>query len=305
MDITLALGGGGVRGVAHIGVIRALEAHGFNIRAISGTSAGGLVGAVYAAGFSTSKLEAIVVELDQDRSYERHPNDDPSLLGIANIEEKLTNILSEKTFNELKIPFAVTAGCLETGQEIILHQGKVVEALLATIAVPGIFPSQRIGGRLLIDGGILDPVPIQVARWLKPDLPVVAVSLHKTTHEFVMSEADFPIPIPGPVHIIERLASLRPVQAFKIFNRSIEISGRHLAKLNIKLYQPEVLIEPEVGHIGLLQTIDIDEIILEGMRAAEMSLSLIEAEANWKRKIKRRVKRYVQPHPFPDYWGNI
>ena len=77
------------------------------------------------------------------------------------------------------------------------------------------------------------------------------------------------------------------------------------AKLNIKLYQPEVLIEPEVGHIGLLQTIDIDEMILEGMRAAEMSLNMIEAEANWKRKIKRRVKRYVQPHPFPDYWGNI
>ncbi len=305
MDITLALGGGGVRGVAHIGVIRTLEDHGFIIRAISGTSAGGIVGAVYAAGFSTSKLETIVVELDQDRSYERHQNDGPSLLGIANIEEKLTNILSEKTFDELKIPCAVTAGCLETGQEIILHQGKVVEALLATIAVPGIFPSQKLGGRLLIDGGILDPVPIQVARWLEPDLPVVAVSLHKPQHDFVMSEADFPIPIPGPAHIIEQLVNLRPVQAFRIFNRAIEISGRHLAKLNINLYQPEVLIEPEVGHIGLLQTIDIDEMIHEGMRAAEMSLSLIEAEGNWKRKIKRRVKRYVQPHPYPDYWGNI
>lgn len=305
MEISLALGGGGVRGVAHIGVIQTLENHGFSIKAIAGTSAGGLIGAVYAAGFTTKKLEAVANDLDKNRTYERHSDDNPSLLGLSFIEDKLTNLISDCTFDELEIPLAVTAACIETGQEIILRKGKVVRAVLATIAIPGIFPAQKIGGRLLTDGGILDPVPIQVARWMRPDLPVVAVGLHMVPQGYVMQEADFPIPVPGPSQIIEHLANLRPVQAFKIFHRSIEISSRHLAELNIKLYQPEVLIQPHVGHIGLLQNINIDEIIKEGILATEGELNLIEAETHWRRKIRRHVRRYVHPNPFPDYWGNV
>ncbi|MDF1519001.1 MAG: patatin-like phospholipase family protein [Brevefilum sp.] len=303
MEITLALGGGGVRGIAHIGVLRALENHGFKIKAIAGTSAGGLVGAVYAAGFSTEKIEKTVNEMDANRSFWHQSNDQPSLLGLSGITKILSELLADRTFEELKIPFAATAVSLYSGEEIILTKGKVIDAVLATIAVPGVFPSQEIGGRILIDGGVLDPVPVQVARWMCPDLPVVAVMLHKTPEGWVPDELPLPISIPGPSSIVERLTKLRPVQALKIFTRSIEVSSKHLSELSMQVHKPEVIITPRVGHIGLLQTVDAEEMIREGMNATEEVLKQIESEANWMKKLQRKVKGKFIPGEKPEIWG--
>ncbi|KUK45723.1 MAG: hypothetical protein XD73_1401 [Anaerolinea thermophila] len=305
MEITLALGGGGVRGVAHIGVLRALENHGFKIKAIAGTSAGGLVGAVYAAGFSTEKIEKTVNEMNANRSFWHQSNDQPSLLGLSGITNTLSELLADRTFDELKIPFAATAVSLYSGEEIILTKGKVIDAVLATIAVPGVFPSQEIGGRILIDGGVLDPVPVQVARWMRPDLPVVAVMLHKTPEGWVPDELPLPISIPGPSSIVERLTKLRPVQALKIFTRSTEVSSKHLSELSIKVHKPEVLITPRVGHIGLLQSVDVEEMIREGMNATEEVLTQIESEVNWMKKLQRSVKGKIIPSEKPEIWGEL
>jgi NTE family protein len=303
MEITLALGGGGVRGIAHIGVLRALENHGFKIKAIAGTSAGGLVGAVYAAGFSTEKIEKTVNEMDANRSFWHQSNDLPSLLGLSGITKILSELLADRTFDELKIPFAATAVSLYSGEEIILTKGKVIDAVLATIAVPGVFPSQEIGGRILIDGGVLDPVPVQVARWMCPDLPVVAVMLHKTPEGWVPDELPLPISIPGPSSIVERLTKLRPVQALKIFTRSIEVSSKHLSEMSMQVHKPEVIITPRVGHIGLLQSVDAEEMIQEGMDATEEVLTQIESEANWMKNLQRRVKGKFIPGEKPEIWG--
>ena len=305
MDISLALGGGGVRGIAHIGVLRTLEQHNFKVKAIAGTSAGGLVGSVYAAGFSTQKIEDAVKDFDPLRSFNRHPDDRPSLLGLGSISDKLSELLADRTFDELEIPFAATAVSLYTGKEIILNKGKVLDAVLATVAVPGVFPSQKIGGRVLIDGGVLDPVPIQVARWLRPDLPVVAVTLHKRSPDCPEDEVPLPISIPGPASIVEHLNNLRPVQAFKIFSQSFEVASNHLTELSMQLYKPEVIIAPLVGHIGLLQKINVEELIQAGMHATEEILCKIEAETNWTKKLQRKVRHRVNPDPLPEYWGNI
>ncbi len=305
MEISLALGSGGVRGVAHIGVLRALESHGFKVKAITGTSAGGLVGAVYAAGFSTLEIEATVKELDENRSFSRKPNDQPSLLGLSGIANKLSQLLADRTFDDLKIPFSATAVSLYSGKEIILTKGKVLDAVLATIAIPGVFPSQEIGGRILVDGGVLDPVPIQVARWMRPDLPVVAVILHKLPKNWLPEELPLPMPVPGPSSIIERLTKLRPVQALKIFTRSIEVSSKHLTELSIELYKPEVVISPKVGHIGLLQNINTSEMIQTGIDATEETIRELKAEVNWVKRIQRQMKHRITPESCPDYWGNI
>jgi NTE family protein len=305
MEITLALGGGGVRGIAHIGVLRALENHGFKIKAIAGTSAGGLVGAVYAAGFSTEKIEKTVNEMDANRSFWHQSNDQPSLLGLSGITKILSELLADRTFDELKIPFAATAVSLYSGEEIILTKGKVIDAVLATIAVPGVFPSQEIGGRILIDGGVLDPVPVQVARWMCPDLPVVAVMLHKTPEGWVPDELPLPISIPGPSSIVERLTKLRPVQALKIFTRSIEVSSKHLSEMSMQVHKPEVIITPRVGHIGLLQSVDAEEMIQEGMNATEEVSTQIESEANWMKNLQRRVKGKFIPGEKPEIWGGV
>jgi NTE family protein len=171
--------------------------------------------------------------------------------------------------------------------------------------VPGVFPSQEIGGRILIDGGVLDPVPVQVARWLNPELPVVAVMLHMEPDGWKPEDIPLPMPIPGPAPIIERLSKLRPVQAFKIFSRSMEVSSKRLSELSMKVYKPEVIITPKVGHIGLLQNININEMIQEGIDATEKTLKQIESEGNWMKKIQRQVKKQIHPCEQPDIWGNI
>ena len=305
MDIVLALGGGGIRGIAHIGVLRTLEEHGFNIRAIAGTSAGGLVGAVFAAGIDTHRIEAEVKDINLMRAFTRHQDDAPSLLGLGEIATKLSELLGERTFSDLKIPYSATAVSLHTGKEIILNQGKVLDAVLATIAVPGVFPNQEIGGQVLIDGGILDPVPVQVARWMRPDLPVVAVMLHQLPPGYTEDTTNLPFTIPGPSSLVDRLAKLRPVQAFRIFSQSFEVASKHLTKLTLQLYKPEILISPPVGHIGLLQMIDVDEVIQAGVKATEEALEEIESEANWMKNLQRMVKNRVYPDSLPTHWGNI
>jgi NTE family protein len=305
MDITLALGGGGVRGLAHLGVLKTLENHDFKIRAIAGTSAGGLVGAVYAAGISTEKIVESFKAMNKNRSFGRKDNDAPSLLGLSSITNALTELLGDCTFDDLKIPFAATAVSLRTGKEIILRKGKVLDAVLATIAIPGVFPSQEVGGRVLVDGGIMDPVPVQVARLMAPGLPVVAVLLHKPPDDFELKDFSLPLPIPGPSSIVERLTQLRPVQAFKVFSRSMEVASKHLTELSINLYEPEVVIAPPIGHIGLLDDVDVDKLINIGATATEATLQDIKSESNWIRRIKRHVKQQIKPPDFPDFWAEI
>jgi NTE family protein len=305
MDISLALGGGGVRGVAHIGVLRTLEKHGFSVKAIAGTSAGGLVGAVYAAGFSTQKIEQTIEEIDENRSFMQRDSNRPSLLGISWVATRLSDLLADRTFSDMEIPYAATAVSLKTGKEIILQKGKILDAVLATIAIPGVFPSQEIGGRVLVDGGVLDPVPIQVARWMRPDLPVVAVMLHRKPDDYIDDETLLPIQIPGPSSIVDRLVKLRPVQAFQIFARSIEISSKHLTELSMQLYKPEVVIAPKVGHIGLLQKINSDEMIQAGIDATEETMEKLKSEANWMKRIQRQVRHQFKPKPVPRIWENV
>lgn len=303
MDISLALGGGGIRGVAHLGVIRSLEKHGFKIKAIAGTSAGGLVGAVYAAGYSTEEIENAVSNLGTNWVFSRNDTRRPALLGIGAIAKQLSGLLGDRTFDELKIPYAATAVSLGTGKEFILREGKVLDAALATMAIPGVFPSQEIGGSVLVDGGVLDPVPIQLARWMRPDLPVVAVVLHKYPEGYEEPQTAFPISLPGPSSITEQITKLRMVQALQIFTHSMEVTGARLSDLGVKLYQPEVLIEPRVGHIGVLQTIDTNILIKAGEAATEAVLSELQSEARWTKRIERAVKHRINPDPLPDIWA--
>ncbi len=302
MDITLALGGGGVRGVAHIGVLRALEKHGFNIKAVAGTSAGGLAGAVYAAGYSTEQIENTFNEMEMNFSISPIRNKQPALLGISWITKKISKLLGDMTFEDLKIPFAATATNLKTGKEFIIKRGKVMDAVLATIAIPGAFPGQDIEGHILADGGVVDPVPIQVARWMAPDLPVVAVMLHETPDNYVIDEKKLPISFPGPASILDRIANLKVVQAFNIFTRSAEVSGEQITELAIQLYKPEVIIAPKVGHINVLQDVNSKELIQAGIDATEQSMALLKSQANWARRLRRQMRRRISPDPMPETW---
>ena len=118
--ITVALGGGGMKGFAHIGVLRQLEKEGYEVAAIAGTSVGGIIGALFACGYSTTDIENFSKSLKFPNIFNREPDDAPSLMGLQGLYKLLAEKLGDKTFQDIKIPFAVTAVDTKSGQELIL-----------------------------------------------------------------------------------------------------------------------------------------------------------------------------------------
>lgn len=288
MDITLALGGGGAKGNAHIGVLRRLEKEGFRIRSVAGTSFGGIVAALYAAGNSPREIQTIFEAVDQDHLYGRDPHDGPSLLGLAGVRAVLDQTLGEKTFEDLRIPCAVTAVDIRSGAEITLSKGRLKDAVLATIALPGIFPVQHLNGWELVDGGVLDPVPVAAARVLSPNLPVVAVVLNDPMDKPVRG---YTIRIPGiiPRPIAQRLARISLAQSLDIFLRSVDVSSRAMAHYRLQLDQPEVVLRPAVHHLSLLDKVVIEEVALLGEQAVEKALPELKRAVSWRARLSRKL----------------
>lgn len=286
MEITLALGGGGAKGNAHIGILRVLEREGFKICGLAGTSIGGLIGAVYAAGSTPDQILEYFRSVDQTKLYGRQSGEQPALLGLAGVTQVLSDLIADITFEELSIPFAVTAVDLITGRPQILNQGSVMEAVLATIAVPGIFPARQRGNQLLIDGGIFHPVPTEVARSLCPRYPTVAVVLSQLSD----TQVRLPVPhIPGPAPLISYLSRLRVAQALNVFLRSLDISGRLLTELRLEIDKPDVIIRPDLSGIGLLDRVKVDEVTRRGEIAAESSLPALRKVVQWQYRLTKAI----------------
>ena len=286
MDITLALGGGGAKGNAHIGVLRRLEKEGYKIRSVAGTSFGGLVAILYAMGNSPDELQTIFESVDQTQLYGRDSQDGPALLGLAGVRKWLYQVVGEKTFGDLQIPCAVTAVDIKTGGEVILSEGKLKDAVLATIALPGIFPAHRLGDMELMDGGVLDPVPVLVARMLSPGLPVVAVVLNdpidKPVHPYII-----PVPSIIPRQIAERITRMNLAQSYDIFMRAVDVSSRAVAHFRLELDKPDVIIRPHVHHIQLLDKVSVAEVAQMGELAVEKVLPQIKRATSWERRVSK------------------
>ncbi len=288
LDITVALGGGGAKGNAHIGVLRFLERHGFRIRAIAGTSFGGLVACFYAAGFTPDEIEEIFAKVDQSTLYARVKDETSSLLGITRVDTWLRESLGEYKFEDLKIPCAVTAVDLRTANEVIINRGPLRDGILSTIALPGIFPSFMRQELELIDGALLNPVPVAVARALGRSLPVIAVPLNAPLGEPPRSRS-LPLLDSLPEPLAERLGNLRVAKALDVFLRSIEISGRQVCELRLQLERPEVVIRPLVSDIGILQRVDVHEVVKLGEEAARAQLPELLRATSWSAGLSRRV----------------
>ncbi len=290
MDITLALGGGGVRGIAHVGVLRVLEREGFHIRAIAGTSIGSIISVLYAYGNTPDQIEDFLSNVDQSRLYGWPLSDGPGLLGVRGISDFLKTQLGESTFENLKLPCAAVAVDLNSNREIILRRGKVVDAILGSIAIPGLFPPREIDEYLLIDGGVLDPVPVRAARTLMPGLPVVAVSL--------MAPLDAPtiplnIPSTVPKQLADHITRLQVTRAFRIFADAIDIAQRQMTELRLQIDSPEVLVRPMVNDLNLLERIDVHEVASRGDRAMELALPDLFRAVSLPRRAIRRLRQMV------------
>lgn len=288
MDITLALGGGGAKGNAHIGVIRRLEEEKFRIHALAGTSFGGLVAVFRALGYSPNEIEEMFAELDQSRLYGHAPDEGPSLLGLAGATKWLENVIGERTFRDLRIPCILTAADLTSGQEVLLSEGSLVDALLATIAIPGIFPARRIGELELIDGGALNPVPVAPARSLAPKLPVVAVMLNLPMG-IPAQTWNIPLPEYFPRPLVKRLSRMRYAQALDVFLRSLDMVGRAVAQYRLEVDHPEIVIRPAVTEIGILDRVNVHDIARKGEQAVDEMLPELRKLFAWQNRFRRVI----------------
>jgi len=289
--IGLALGSGGAKGLSHIGVLKVLEREGIEVSYISGSSAGALIGGLYAKGYSAKDLEKLALDIGKNKEeFYKLFDFSKSLQGIIKGEkilEYLDNILEGSSFTNLKIPFISLAVDLITGEKVIIKEGKVSEAIRASISIPVIFHPYPWKDKLLIDGGVLSPVPVKELRDLyKPDI-IIGVSLHKRTIWKPKREIQIDIPY-QPNNITEKITykmtqtklfrefqqRLNPLlnpSLFEVLMQTIDIMNYELENQNLK--NADLVIVPEVQNFGTFDFDKASDIIALGEKAMEENLS--------------------------------
>jgi NTE family protein len=291
--IGLALGSGAARGWAHIGVIRALEAAGVKPDVICGTSIGALVGGVHLAG-KLDVLEQWARDLTRLKvmSYLDFQMARGGLISGNRLTENIARHLGGLRIEDLPSPFATIVTDLASGHEVWIRDGNLVEALRISISLPGIFAPARREGRWLVDGALINPVPVSVCRALGAHI-VIAVNLHSD----LIGRARASSPDPQREGGIDLQAELAAMEAAtgrtsrftsilqRVFGRSGDVPSMFavmVQSLNIMLDRvarsrlagepPDVLVLPRLGHIGLMEFERADEAITEGMNAVNRAL---------------------------------
>lgn len=263
--LALVLGGGAARGLAHIGVLEVLEADGIRVEFLAGSSMGGLIAALRAVGLGAREIAEVARGFRFPRWFV--PGSVPRWARIFPTAERL---LQAKEFRELEVPLAVTAVDVESGLQAVLHDGPLLPAVQATCAVPGVLEPVRLGGRWLFDGGVVNVVPVDVAWMSEPDV-VVAVKVQASRGRHV----------PHLGRPSARLASWlgavvpNPASArvgFEVLVRAAEIALDHQATLAAAMAGPEVVIDADVGDVGLRDFHRLDEAVEAGRRAARAAL---------------------------------
>jgi len=276
LKVGLALGGGGARGLAHIGVLKVLERENIPIDLITGTSMGAIIGGVYALKKDISAIEKItekyskISEFNIDFSFsEKERKDKPFFLKkmsdflkkgyILNLELRrkyindgegikkiIKDLVGDKAFTDTKTPFAAVATDLVKGEKVILGQGKLFDALLASASIPGMFPPVLLDKKILVDGGIVDVVPIEAAQSLGANF-VIGVNVSQT----LKKRAEFD-------------------NAVEIFFRSDSITSAELRKLQLSF--ADVVITPKVGRFHWSDFSKPEQCVREGEVAAQNAI---------------------------------
>lgn len=288
--VGLALGGGSARGWAHVGVIRALEQAGFRPDLVCGTSVGSLVGAAYAAG----ELERFEKWLLGLRMKDIVGFMDLSLGGGMLKGERVMEFFRrnfvDRPIGELSMPFAAVATALHTGAEVWLRDGSTVEAVRASIAVPGLFTPALRDGVMLVDGGLVNPVPIALARAMGADV-VIAVDLASDIlgrHLIARPRVAEPGSMMGEWigKLQEKFSGLVPPHASgqprlpsmpDVLFSAIEIMEVKIARSRMAAEPPDIVVSPRLAHLHLLDFHRAAEAIDEGKRAVSDILNDLRA----------------------------
>lgn len=275
--VALVLGAGGVRGFAHIGVINVLERNKIPIDLVVGTSMGALIGGLYAAG-KLNDFRKELLSMSQKRIHKLFAPEpvhqstlrmllimlskvtEFHLVRESRVESFIKKFIKDKRIHSLDKEFIAIAADLISGKEILLSRGSLFKAIRASIALPGFFSSIKYGTWLLIDGGVIDHIPIRVAK--KRARIVLAVSVY-----------------PG----IEKLKSPAFPNLFQVMQRSLDMMEDTI--INIGLEDADVIIKPRVSHISTFEFEKAKQAIRAGERAAKKALPKIKALVKYKSRL--------------------
>jgi NTE family protein len=277
--IGLALGSGSARGWAHIGVIEALAKSGVEIDYVAGTSIGAVVGAVFASG-NLDSLKEVVLQFDwkQILGFLDVVFPKSGLIDGKKVTDFLRHHMQEKAIEDLATPFCAVSTNLADGQEVVISKGDLIEAVRASISLPGIFTPVKKNGMVLIDGGLVDPVPVSVVRAMGAHY-VIAVDLNSDIvsrrgtgrmSPQIHSDAGSGRIARSKVlaELNKKVAALRQqamTQAgqwlsrdpmpniFEVLQESIHIMEARITETRLRLDPPEILIQPSLGHIRLME----------------------------------------------------
>jgi len=260
--LALALAGGAARGIAHIGVLDVLERERIHVDFIAGSSMGALIGALSATGLHAAAIARIADGFRFPRRF--IPG---GLLDWNQIFPTAAPVLRGWRFEQLSTELAVTAVDLERGRQVILHEGAVLAAVRASCAVPGVMPPEKIGGCWLVDGGLVNILPVDVA--CAADVDVVLAVKPKAGERHRMPYLDS-----HATSLLARVGRYVPNPAtaklsFEVLVRAAEIALETSATLASSMTGPELLIEPDVDDIGMRDFQRVGEAIEAGRRAAE------------------------------------
>jgi len=295
--IGLALGGGAARGFAHIGIIRTLIAHGIVPNVVVGTSIGAVVGGSYAAGhLDTLEEWARSLQPRNILGYLDIRLNGSGLIGGDKLAAQLEAALGRTSIEDLPLKFATVATEVRTGHEIWLTHGPVVDAMRASYALPGIFSPVLVGDRWLVDGALVNPVPVSAARALGAEIVIAAnlssdVFAHSMTiyaHGAAATVAEAAIEVAAPRRGFGKFFS--PERAMKreffggggrpgistVMVDAFNIMQDRITRARLAGDPPDLLISPRVGQIGWFDFHRADDLIAHGARAAERAIDSIQ-----------------------------
>jgi NTE family protein len=275
--IGYALGGGGARGLSHIGVIKVLEEHGIFPDVIAGTSIGALVGALYASGLRAGDIErALRLDLRRLALLADVRLSFSGLVQGKRVASALKSFLGDLTFSDLKIPFACVATDIIHGQQVVIRTGPVITAVRASISVPGIFTPVKVRGRYLVDGGLVNMVPVSTCRELGAEyvigvnvIPDPAGMIHGPENE-EDEEDEQDVDVQQSRSRKSKVPKSSAPNLVKVLIQSLYIPGYRIAMENLE--DADLAISPEVGDIGFFQFDKEVEAIEAGEKAARLAL---------------------------------
>ena len=279
--IGLVLSGGAARGLAHIGVLKALEEQGIRIDAIAGTSMGAVIGGLYASGYKIDELEKLALDIDwrqalsdapprEDVPFRRKQDDrdflvkqklsfrdDGSLglpLGVIQgqnlallLESKLAHASDTRDFDKLPIPFRAVATDIASGEKVVFRKGHLPQVIRASMSIPAVFAPVELDGRLLVDGGMTDNIPLDVARDMGVDIAIV-------------------VDIGTPLRSRKQLNTV-----VDVLNQSITLMTRRNSEVQLAaLHKDDVLIQPSLSSFGVTDFGRAQEVIDAGYRATRI-----------------------------------